>query len=250
VSDDRDHYSYTVYADPDIARRFDARRFGGPIGDLVAGDQAAVLRAFLGPIAGRRILDVGTGTGRAAFLMAEAGAQVVGVDASEEMLAMARARQAEQPADVTFQAGDAHALAFPDQSFDIAVSLRVIMHTPRWRQCIAELCRVSRHLVIVDYPSARSVALPQSIARKFVHAAGGKTEPYRVFLDSQIRHAFDAGGFRVRETARQWVLPIAVHKAIGSRGFTLGSESVLRKLGFLSAFGSPVTVVAERCKHS
>ena len=29
------HYSYTMYADPDMARTFDERRFGGPIGDLV-----------------------------------------------------------------------------------------------------------------------------------------------------------------------------------------------------------------------
>ena len=29
----RNHYSYTTYADPETARTFDARRFGGPIGD-------------------------------------------------------------------------------------------------------------------------------------------------------------------------------------------------------------------------
>ena len=32
------------------------------------------------------------------------------------------------------------------------------MHAPDWRQSIAELCRVAERLVIVDYPSARSVA--------------------------------------------------------------------------------------------
>lgn len=250
MSDDRSHYSYTVYADPDIARGFDARRFGGPIGEMVASEQAAVLRSFLGPAAGRHILDVGTGTGRAAFLMASWGADVVGVDASEEMLSIARTRAAQQPGDVTFQSGDAHHLTFPDRSFDVAVSLRVLMHTPGWRQSIAELCRVSRDLVIVDYPSARSVALVESLTRKVVHAAGGRTEPYRVFLDRQVASAFAAHGFRVRKVARQFVLPIAVHKAIGSRGFTIGCERVLARLGVLRMVGSPVTIVAERCASS
>ena len=63
----RDHYSYTVYADPVTAASFDERRFGGPIGQLIAVEQARVLAEFAGPIEGRSILDVGTGTGRAAI---------------------------------------------------------------------------------------------------------------------------------------------------------------------------------------
>ncbi len=105
----RDHYSYTVYADPATARTFDERRFGGPIGDLVANDQARVLETFLGPASGQSILDVGTGTGRAALLLAALGAHVTGVDASEEMLAIARQRAAQEHAAITFAVGDAHA---------------------------------------------------------------------------------------------------------------------------------------------
>ncbi len=33
------------------------------------------------------------------------------------------------------------------------------MHTPRWRECVAELCRVARRSVVLDYPSAHSAAL-------------------------------------------------------------------------------------------
>src|SRR5579862_731128 len=89
---DRDHYSYTVYADPATARSFDDRRFGGPIGNYVAASQALTLADFIGRIQHRRILDVGTGTGRAALLFAHGGAEVTGVDASSEMLTVARER--------------------------------------------------------------------------------------------------------------------------------------------------------------
>jgi ubiquinone/menaquinone biosynthesis C-methylase UbiE len=60
------HYSYSMYADPQMARTFDQRRFGGPIGDLVARTQARVLANMVGRIQERSILDVGTGTGRVA----------------------------------------------------------------------------------------------------------------------------------------------------------------------------------------
>ncbi len=246
MTDRRDHYSYTYYADAANAQSFEARRFGGPIGDLVAQGQADVLADMLGPVKGRRIIDVGTGTGRGAFLLASAGAHVTGIDASEQMLAIARERATATGAPVDFQVGDAHHIEFGARSFDLAVSLRVLMHTPRWRQCIGELCRVASHGVVLDYPSATSTALLQSIARWVLHPFGRSSEPYRVFTDGQIRRELEAHGFRITAIHRQFVLPIAVHKTIGSRGFTDRSERWLGKLGLLRLFGSPVTVYAER----
>jgi 2-polyprenyl-3-methyl-5-hydroxy-6-metoxy-1,4-benzoquinol methylase len=250
VPPDRSHYSYTAYADPAMARTFDDRRFGGPIGDLVAGTQARVLANFIGRIKDRQILDVGTGTGRAALLLAGGGARVTAIDASEEMLAVARRRAQEQAVSVNFMIGDAHRLEFEDRSFDVAVSLRVLMHTPQWRDCIAELCRVSERLVILDYPSATSAALFHSLTRRVIHAADGRTEAYRVFTDRSIAKALDRSGFRVRSVHRQFVLPIQVHRAIGSRRFTLFTEDKLERLGLLRLFGSPVTLCAERCVPS
>src|SRR4030095_1891233 len=102
----------------------------------------------------RSILDVGTGTGRAALMLARGGARVTAVDASAEMLAIARQRAIEQVVSVNFLEGDAHALDFADRSFDIVVSLRLLMHTPKWRRCISEMCRVADRLGIYDSSSA------------------------------------------------------------------------------------------------
>ena len=89
-----DHYSYSVYADPAMAEAFDTMRFSGPIGRLIAESQERVIASFLSPLAGRTVLDVGTGTGRAALALAVRGATVTGVDASAEMLAVCRAQEA------------------------------------------------------------------------------------------------------------------------------------------------------------
>jgi len=166
------------------------------------------------------------------------------------MLAVARQRTAAEGLTIPFLIGDAHALDFPDRRFEIAVSLRVLMHTPRWPLCIAELCRVADRFVVLDYPSARSVAAIESMVRRLTHAAGVRTEPYRVFTDRAIGDALARSGFRIRAVHRQFVLPIAFHKAIGSRRFTQWSEAVLDRAGLLKMFGSPVTLLAERCASS
>jgi ubiquinone/menaquinone biosynthesis C-methylase UbiE len=242
-----DHYSYTLYADPATARTFDDRRFGGPIGSLVASTQARVLTNMVGRVHERPILDVGTGTGRAALLLARGGARVTGVDASEQMLAVARQRAADEGVKAAFQLGDAHDLAFPDRAFDVAVSLRLLMHTPKWQRCISELCRVADRLVIVDYPSATSAALIESTMRRILHRAGMATEPYQVFRQRTIDEAFESCGFQIRSVHRLFVLPIALHKAIGSRRLTVATEHLLDRAHLLNTFGSPVTLVAERC---
>jgi ubiquinone/menaquinone biosynthesis C-methylase UbiE len=241
-----DHYSYTVYADPAMADSFDRARFGGPIGSLQAEIQARVIAEFAGPLERKTAVDVGTGTGRAALIMAGAGATVTAIDASAEMLRVARARADHRQAGIRFEVGDAHHLAHPDRAFDVAVSLRVLMHTPGWRQCLAELCRVARQRVIVDFPSAGSVASVQAFTRRVAAATGVKVEAYRVFAEATIRGELESHGFHVTHVHRQFVLPVAFHKRIGSRSFTEGLEGALASVGLLRLAGSPVTMLAER----
>src|SRR5204863_9083785 len=105
-------------------------------------------------------------------------------------------------------------------------------------------------LVIVDYPSAHIGAAIESAARSIAQALGFKTEAYRVFSDRAIAEAFRQNSFRIRSVHRQFVLPIAFHKAIGSRRFTNAIEGFLERAGLLGVFGSPITLVAERCASS
>jgi ubiquinone/menaquinone biosynthesis C-methylase UbiE len=70
----------------------------------------------------RLALDLGTGTGRAAFLLARRypDAEVVGVDLAEDMLAEARKLTPPELADrVRFEQADAERLSYPDGSFDL-----------------------------------------------------------------------------------------------------------------------------------
>src|SRR5258706_3306608 len=163
-----------------MAEGFDAARFGGPIGQLLLEDQERVLVRFLGNVEHSRILDLGTGTGRAAMALARRGAHVTGVDASSQMLSVARHRASEERLPIEFSEGDAHALVFPDRAFDAAVCFRLLMHVPDWRRSIRELCRVAATRLVFDYPSATSSAALHAALRRATAALGRRVRAYRV----------------------------------------------------------------------
>ena len=88
----------------------------------------------------------------------------------------------------------------------------------------------------------------QSVTRRVAHAAGARIEAYRVFTDASVRSG--AEDQRVRRSPgmhRQFVLPIAFHKRINSESATRRIESAMSRVGLNGLFGSPVTLVAERC---
>lgn len=102
----------------------------------------AVFLDWLAPNPGLRWLDVGCGNGAFTEMLVErcAPASVQGVDPSAEQLAFARARLASQVAQ--YQQGDAMALPFPDDTFDVAVMPLVIFFVPDPAKGVAEMARV------------------------------------------------------------------------------------------------------------
>lgn len=103
--------------------------------------EAPGLRALFPPLAGRRVLDAGCGTGRTSARLAAGGAEVVGFDVSPEMLRRAR----ERVPGASFLAADlAEPLPFDDDAFDLVVASLVIHYLQDWVPPLRELRRVLR----------------------------------------------------------------------------------------------------------
>jgi SAM-dependent methyltransferase len=104
----------------------------------------AVLVEACGVRSGRRVLDVGAGTGNAAIPAALAGADVVASDLTPELFEAGRRVAEQQGARLTWQEADAEALPFGDAEFDVVMSCVGVMFAPHHQRAADELVRVCR----------------------------------------------------------------------------------------------------------
>ncbi|MCB0072889.1 MAG: methyltransferase domain-containing protein [Caldilineaceae bacterium] len=82
---------------------------------------------LLGPVAGRRVLDLGCGGGHNAVALARQGAQVTGVDGSATMIATARALAQDAGVDATFIHADLAQLGdLPGAAWDVVLSVATL----------------------------------------------------------------------------------------------------------------------------
>jgi ubiquinone/menaquinone biosynthesis C-methylase UbiE len=102
-----------------------------------------------------RALDAATGTGRWALHLARQGVKVTGIDASPEMLAVARAKADAEGLPVHFMEGDlTQPLPFADGSFDLVVCALALSTFDDLHGPIADCARVLRpggHLLVTDF---------------------------------------------------------------------------------------------------
>jgi SAM-dependent methyltransferase len=117
----------------------EAMAYHGLAGRVTAQVAEPLLDA-VGAGPGTRLLDVATGPGYVAERAAERGAEPVGIDFSETMLAYARAHVP----GVDFVHGDATALPLEDASFDAVVAAFLLLHLGTPERAVAEAGRVLR----------------------------------------------------------------------------------------------------------
>ncbi len=232
--------------DADIVTSSDAyaKRFAGAVGSYFLDVQSKATLELLRPWPGASVVDIGGGHGQVTGTMVDAGydVTVVGSDPRCE----ARVRDWTASGRARFALGDLLRVPFPDRSFDVALSYRLLPHVRRWRDLVGELGRLARVAVIVDYPTARSVNALAGSLFDLKKGIEGDTRPFTVFKDGAIEDAFDEAGFSPTGRRAQFLFPMALYRAARSAGLARVLEGAGGALGLRRAFGSPVILRLER----
>jgi ArsR family transcriptional regulator len=134
------------------------------------------------------MLDVGTGTGRMAELLAPHAAHVTAFDKSPEMLRIARARLHHLPTtSVNLVQGDFTELPFADAAFDTVLFHQVLHFAQAPDLVLAQAARVTRpagRIAVVDLAAHDR----EDMRNIHAHARLG-------FTDAQMADLFTAAGF-------------------------------------------------------
>lgn len=240
------HYSYRIYADPQVAKTFDADRFGGKIGGLIRQAQENAVFSVLKDVRGWKIIDVGAGTGRLTVPLLEAGAEVTACDASAEMLNVLK-QKTDDPK-LSIQVIDAHELPFPDRAFDCSLAFRILLHVIDWRQTLSELCRVSKDWVVFDLPPRHGFLIFAPLWHRIRRLLSSDVQAYRTFSMSEVEQLLNKNGLDIVTIDPGFFLPLALHRFLRSTTFTRASERFFAGIGLTGIAGSPYTVFARRRK--
>jgi ubiquinone/menaquinone biosynthesis C-methylase UbiE len=112
--------------------------------------ESKVLAPCLSSLEGRMVLDVGTGIGRWASLMAEKASLVIGIDISKEMMEIAKRRVNRRNFD--FIVASAYAIPLRSNSVDVSLSCTCIQHIvdeAKQQQSLREIDRVTRNRIFL-----------------------------------------------------------------------------------------------------
>jgi SAM-dependent methyltransferase len=197
------------YQTDEVAKEYDAKRFsrGGRLIDR--REKRAVLEA-LNPIEDRRVLEIACGTGRFTVMLAERGADIVGLDISSAMMAQGRekARAAGVSDHIEFLRGDAARLPFPDDHFDTVFAMRFFHLADTPAKFLSEMCRVSREQVFFDTFNDRSTR----VLYNWLLPMGS-----RLYGRGEVERLIEGAGLTLSDARHDFVLPYGFYRKIPNR---------------------------------
>jgi ubiquinone/menaquinone biosynthesis C-methylase UbiE len=100
---------------------------------------------YLSPDAkGKKLLEVGCGTGHWSRFFCECGLNVTGIDISKRMIDIAKAKNIPN---ASFQVADGHCLPFPDDTFDVTAAITTLEFVRDPESVVAQMVRCTRKRV-------------------------------------------------------------------------------------------------------
>jgi SAM-dependent methyltransferase len=215
-----------------------ATRFTGNVGTWLLKVQRTATESLLDGFPAGAVLDVGGGHGQNIPALLERGDSTVVLGSGSQCPGLIK--QWVDRGEIFYRKGPLTKLPFPDDSFDLVLSYRMLTHLQDWKVHIAELCRVARGPVLVEYPVLLGFNVLSGMLFKAKRGIEGNTRQYTVFRRQQVLSAFAWHEFEERDRQHQFFWPMAAHRLHGSASLGRLMEVLPARLRLTKAFGSPV----------
>ena len=242
-----DHDVQSALADIETSSEDYARRFSGATGRYFLDVQERITLRFLARWPGARVLDVGGGHAQVAVPLVSSGYDVTVLGSDESC--RERLDRILPSGSFAFQTGNLLKLPYEQHSFDVVMSFRLLSHEPRWESLLAEMCRVARHAVIVDYPEIRSFNILYKLLFGAKKAFEGNTRAFITFRGPHVADSVKSHGFANVDYQPQFFFPMVVHRGLRRVSISRAIEAVAGRVGLRRCFGSPVILCASRASQ-
>ena len=195
------------YQQEDVVDSYEDKRFsrgGGRLTDRL--EKEAILEA-LAPVEGKKVLEIACGTGRFSVMLAERGADVVGLDISAPMLGEGRrkADRANVGDHIEFMRGDAARLPFPDDHFDAVFAVRFFHLADTPEEYLTEMARVSKGKVVFDTYNRMSGRLLYNWALPMGS---------RLYSREEVHGMLETAGLHLTDERHEFLVPFGLYRKL------------------------------------
>ena len=207
---------------------------------------------------GKKVLDLGCGTGRLTRNLGKIAKEVEAIDMSEEMLRVAREKNKDMK-NIKFKVMNALDMKYEDNTFDVVVCLGSLESIPGFRKVFEEINRILKPGGAVVFSIHNDLLYKKVYRRIFSMIDGKRNKYYKIkgFKIDKLRKLLRRSNFKLLRNYSTFYYPnnlvgkvhdLVKNQAISKNifNFVVGSTYFYNKVPWLKSLG-PVHIVSARC---
>lgn len=201
------------------APKYDQKRWSSRVGQYIDQTQKDIVRAMLPDVSGRKILEIGGGTGRFSLLLAMLGGEITALDVSREMLNIIKrkAEEANLSEKISMVQADAsQKIPFSNETFDFCIAINTLSHIKNPNNLLEEVHRVlkPKGIFLSNYPNLTSCYFPFGIIVNLRERSFWNEVFTKWYSLPEIKKLYKKNGFSVTMVKGEFFLVLNINNKV------------------------------------